>query len=135
MDQPPARWGDAEEDTFHRELSGLASRFKHLESIVFGKERPEEFSEAFRLSLTRSDGTPVNAVLGFTNMMIKLLADLRADQAHALTDARVRPHRRFARRGWVETDLESADDVSWALRWLRRAYRASAQGGTEAGDG
>jgi hypothetical protein len=48
----------------------------------------------------------------------------REDQGRALADPRVRPHRRFARRGWIETDLETPDDVSRALRWLRRAYRA-----------
>jgi Family of unknown function (DUF5519) len=48
----------------------------------------------------------------------------RAEQAQALRDARVRPHRRFARRGWIETDVESPDDVSQAVHWLRRAYRA-----------
>lgn len=61
--QPPARWSDGEEDTFHRELSSLASRFKHLESIAFGKQRPEDFSEAFRLSLTRSDGSEAQEVV------------------------------------------------------------------------
>lgn len=61
--QPPARWGDVEEDTFGRELSLLASRFKHLETIAFGKERPEEFSEAFRFSLTRSDGSEAQEVV------------------------------------------------------------------------
>jgi hypothetical protein len=49
----------------------------------------------------------------------------RDDQARALTDTRIRPHRRFARRGWVETDVESPDDVARALRWLRRAYSAA----------
>jgi hypothetical protein len=49
----------------------------------------------------------------------------RDEQAQALADARVRPHRRFARRGWIETDVESPDDVSRAARWLRRAYRAT----------
>ena len=44
------------------------------------------------------------------------------EQARALADARIRPHRRFARRGWVETNVESPDDVSHALHWLRRAY-------------
>src|SRR5690242_21803063 len=29
--------------------------------------------------LNRPDGTPVNAVLGFTNMLMKLLADLKAE--------------------------------------------------------
>ena len=52
----------------------------------------------------------------------------RQDQRQALADARLRPHRRFARRGWVETDVESPDDVSRALRWLRRAYHASLRG-------
>jgi hypothetical protein len=49
----------------------------------------------------------------------------RDDQTQALADARVRPHRRFARRGWIETDVESPDDVARAERWLRRAYRAA----------
>jgi len=49
----------------------------------------------------------------------------REDQAQALADGRARPHRRFARRGWIETDVETPDDVSRALRWLRRAYRTA----------
>jgi hypothetical protein len=49
----------------------------------------------------------------------------RDDQAQALAAGRARPHRRFARRGWIETDIESPDDVSRALRWVRRAYRAA----------
>lgn len=44
------------------------------------------------------------------------------DQARALRDERVRPHRRFARKGWVELDLEGPGDVALALRWLRRGY-------------
>jgi hypothetical protein len=46
----------------------------------------------------------------------------RDDQKRALTDESIRPHRRFAGRGWVETDVETARDVGRALRWLRRAY-------------
>ena len=49
----------------------------------------------------------------------------RDDQTRALADTRLRPHRRFARRGWVEMDVESRDDVSRALGWLRRAYRTA----------
>jgi Luciferase len=48
------------------------------------------------------------------------LAD--GDQARALRDPKIRPHRRFARRGWVELDVGEPADVSMALRWLRRAY-------------
>jgi hypothetical protein len=56
----------------------------------------------------------------------------RNDQTRVLADPRVRPHRRFARRGWVEMDLESSDELSLALRWLRRSYLAAlrAQGRT-----
>src|SRR5689334_23523149 len=37
--------------------------------------------------LNRPDGTPVNAVLGFTNMLMKLLADLKAEAVAVIFDA------------------------------------------------
>jgi hypothetical protein len=43
------------------------------------------------------------------------------DQARALREDGVRPHRRFGRRGWIELDVETDADVPRALRWLRRA--------------
>jgi Family of unknown function (DUF5519) len=52
----------------------------------------------------------------------------RADQARALGEDGVRPHRRFAARGWIELDVRTETDVPQALRWLRRARAAS---GTE----
>ena len=45
-----------------------------------------------------------------------------ADQARALGDERIRPHRRFARRGRIELDVEAPWDLGRALRWLRRAH-------------
>jgi hypothetical protein len=45
-----------------------------------------------------------------------------ADQARALRLDSVRPHRRFAARGWIECDVESAGDLPRALTWLRRGY-------------
>ena len=51
-----------------------------------------------------------------------------ADQARALGDVGVRPHRRFARRGWVEVDIEGPDDVGRVLRWLRRAHATATRG-------
>lgn len=47
------------------------------------------------------------------------------DQQRALADSRIRPHRRFARRGWVELDVAEPGDLPGALRWLRRAYAAA----------
>jgi hypothetical protein len=49
----------------------------------------------------------------------------RADQARALGEEGVRPHRRFAARGWIELDVRSDADVLRALRWLRRARTGS----------
>jgi Family of unknown function (DUF5519) len=54
----------------------------------------------------------------------------RADQARALRENGVRPHRRFAARGWVELDVRTDADVPQALRWLRRA-RAASDGASE----
>lgn len=47
------------------------------------------------------------------------------DQARALAQDGVRPHRRFGRRGWIEMEVETARDVDRALRWLRRAHAAA----------
>lgn len=44
------------------------------------------------------------------------------DQARALAVPGVRPHRRFARRGWIEIDVNEPADLGHALRWLRRAH-------------
>jgi hypothetical protein len=46
----------------------------------------------------------------------------RDDQARALASEGVRPHRRFAARGWIECEVADADAASRALRWLRRGY-------------
>ncbi|ALG72511.1 DNA polymerase [Azospirillum thiophilum] len=38
--------------------------------------------------LTRPDGTPVNAVLGFSNMLLKLLADIKAEAVAVVFDSK-----------------------------------------------
>jgi predicted DNA-binding protein (MmcQ/YjbR family) len=48
------------------------------------------------------------------------------DQARALHEPGVRPHRRFARQGWIEILVPGEAEVDDALRWLRRAWRAAA---------
>jgi hypothetical protein len=48
-----------------------------------------------------------------------------AQQARALGAGVARPHRRFSRRGWVEIDVATADDLGRALRWLRAAHTAA----------
>lgn len=55
----------------------------------------------------------------------------REDQRRALGQDRVRPHRRFARRGWVELTIDEPTDVGLALAWLRRAHTAALRGSDE----
>jgi hypothetical protein len=56
------------------------------------------------------------------DLWIRLTAD---DQRRALADTRVRPHRRFSRKGWIELDVEEIEDMGRAVRWLRRGYVAA----------
>jgi len=55
------------------------------------------------------------------------------DQTRALREPGVRPHRRFARQGWVEIPVEQGADVDGALRWLRRAWKAASTARSEPG--
>ena len=57
-----------------------------------------------------------------TDLWIRLAPD---DQRRALREPGVRPHRRFARRGWIELNVTDDADVPRALRWLRRAHGAN----------
>jgi hypothetical protein len=59
------------------------------------------------------------------DLWIRLSAD---DQARALRDSRIRPHRRFSKKGWIELDVGGIEDLDPALRWLRRAYTAAGRG-------
>jgi hypothetical protein len=61
--QPPSRWHDNDEDTFKRELSSHALRFRNLESIAFKARGKSEWAEAFRVALTKEDGSEVQEVI------------------------------------------------------------------------
>lgn len=61
--QSPARWRDTEEDSFRGELHSLGNRFRGLESMVFGNAQVADFADAFRLSLTKSDGSEAHEVV------------------------------------------------------------------------
>ncbi len=55
----------------------------------------------------------------------------RSDQARALASPGVRPHRRFAGRGWIECDVEGPEVLSHAFRWLRRGYEHATRSAPE----
>ena len=65
------------------------------------------------------------------DLWIRLAHD---DQRRALADSRVRPHRRFSRKGWIELDVEGIEDMGRAVRWLRRGYTAAARGAPAAAE-
>jgi Family of unknown function (DUF5519) len=46
----------------------------------------------------------------------------RPDHERALASAGIRPHRRFAARGWIECDVIEPGELPRALKWLRRGY-------------
>ncbi len=50
------------------------------------------------------------------------------DQARALGSAGVRPHRRFATRGWIECEVAGPAELPRALKWLRRGYEHARRG-------
>ena len=54
--KPPSYWHDSDEGAFRYKLSGLAERFKHVESINFGAVEKAEGGEGIRVAITRSDG-------------------------------------------------------------------------------
>jgi DNA polymerase-1 len=89
--------------------------------------------------MTRSDGTPVNAVLGFTNMLMKLLEDTDADHIAVIFDA---ARKTFRNEIYAEYKMHRPDAPpelipQFALiREATRAFNVSAieQGGFEADD-
>jgi len=67
--------------------------------------------------MTRSDGTPINAVFGFTNMLVKLIEDYRDDRMIVVFDAarvnfRNKIYKEYkANRGETPEDLVPQFDI------------------------
>lgn len=64
--KPPATWCDAEEGVFTQELGPLATRFHHVESIVFANGRPAKNGTGIRLAITQANGAEHEQVVHFT---------------------------------------------------------------------
>ncbi len=60
--KPPSKWLDADVDTFAEELQRLAHRLRRVEAVVFSKGKMAG-TRAFRVAITRPDGTEVDQVL------------------------------------------------------------------------
>jgi DNA polymerase-1 len=74
--------------------------------------------------LTRSDGTPVGAVLGFTNMLVKLLKDIHAPYVAIIFDAARKNFRNDIFPEYKATRPEPPEDLVPQFSLIRNATRA-----------
>jgi len=74
--------------------------------------------------MTRSDGTPVNAVYGFTNMLIKLLEDTKADRLAVIFDASEHTFRNELYPEYKANRDEAPDELKPQFPLIRDAVRA-----------
>lgn len=124
-----------------RRVRGVGSGRKTRRALALGGRGP---ARALNAALGRWDGVRITPMFGRWGYFIgdtlfacfplrerdrDLWIRLRPeDAARALREPGVRPHRRFARRGWIELDVAEDADVDRALRWLRRARAAAGDG-------
>jgi DNA polymerase-1 len=74
--------------------------------------------------LTRPDGTPVNALLGFTNMLLKLMHDTDADHLAVIFDAAKRTFRSDLYTDYKAHRPEPPDELLPQFPLIREAVRA-----------
>ena len=83
--KPPAKWHDTEEDLFEQELGPLASRFHHVESILFTDGRRARNGVGIRLAITQANGTEHEEVIHVTADEENHLRDLQSQFEALLT--------------------------------------------------
>ena len=74
--------------------------------------------------MTRPDGTPVNAVLGFTNMLMKLLAEMRAEALAVVFDAKRETFRNQIYPAYKATRPEPPEELKPQFALIREATAA-----------
>ncbi|HYD04687.1 MAG TPA: 5'-3' exonuclease H3TH domain-containing protein, partial [Reyranella sp.] len=74
--------------------------------------------------LTRSDGTPTNAVLGFTNMLWKLLEETDADHVAVIFDASRKTFRDAIYKEYKANRTEPPEDLIPQFALIRDAVKA-----------
>src|SRR5271155_5778990 len=74
--------------------------------------------------MTRADGTPVNAVYGFTNMLIKLLGDTKADRLAGVLDASEKTFRNELYAEYKAHRPETPPELVPQFGLIREAVRA-----------
>lgn len=62
---PPAKWHDSEETTFNQQLAELVTRFKHVESVVFGQGKAYRNVIGVRVAVTQASGMEHERVIHY----------------------------------------------------------------------
>ena len=109
VSNPPSYWGDSDETAFQHKLTEFAERFKHVESIYFGRDDILEGSEGLRLSITRADGSERAEVVYFRAETEKQLAYLQEGIQDLLTENRRLGLVALARAVWNELNEDSEE--------------------------
>lgn len=63
VSKPPAKWSDVDEETFGYELATLVRRFLRAEALAFELGAEGRAADAYRVAITRADGTEVDRIV------------------------------------------------------------------------
>ena len=74
--------------------------------------------------MSRDDGTPTNAVFGFTNMLIKLIEDLKADHCAIIFDTARKTFRNEVYKEYKANRPPPPDELIPQFALIREAVRA-----------
>src|SRR4051812_26089667 len=74
--------------------------------------------------LTRADGTPVNAVLGFTNMLVKLITDMHVPNIAVIFDAKRKNFRNAIYADYKANRSETPPELIPQFPLIREAVEA-----------
>ena len=74
--------------------------------------------------MSRDDGTPTNAVFGFTNMLIKLIEDLKADHCAIIFDTARKTFRNDVYKEYKANRPPPPDELIPQFALIREAVRA-----------
>jgi hypothetical protein len=93
--KPPSMWHDQEEDLFNYEVNQLATRFCHVESILFAGGKSGNITIGVRVAITQSNGIEHEQVVHFaadeehqlSNLQEQFVALLDKDKRLALVAA------------------------------------------------
>jgi hypothetical protein len=76
--KPPSKWQDTEEDIFSGELAQLATRFAHVESILFKNAGSSSNAVGVRLAITQANGIEHERIVHFGADEEQRLRELQA---------------------------------------------------------